>query len=291
MKVNFIRSSYTRFYEKHKKEVLAVLDGRFKKGSLIMESEVENFEKNFAKFCKKKYCIIVRSGTDALILASKFREPSIFSNYRYRLPIEYSWKKCALVTYMNSSLENQVTAKALKEKGFFIIEDACQAVGRPLIGDISCFSFYPAKMLGGIGKGGALVTDNKEIYLKLKAIRDDKWNNLWLDEPKAAYLNMKLKYLPQMLKRRKEIADIYYKSLKGVKPIAPDMLQNFVVEVDKPKQFIEHMKKNGVEVFADKNDFYVGASTKAVRLPIYPEMNNREVSYVVKTVNSFYDKK
>lgn len=291
MKVDFIRSSYVRFHQKHRKEILQAIDRCLSKGSVIMESEVEKFENSFAKFCKRKYCISLRSGTDALNLAMWYQKPNIFSHYAYRLEepkIYINYGRCFLVTYMNSSISEQVGAKIEREKGYFIIEDACQAVGRKLIGDISCFSLYPAKMLGGIGKGGALVTDNQNIYKEIKAKRDDKWNNLWLDEVKASYLNMKLKYLPDMLKRREEIAKMYYKELpSSIQPIAPDMLQNFVVEVETSKEFFDFMRKKEIEVIMDKNDFYVGSSKKWVRLPIYPELTNEEVRHVIKCANEY----
>jgi dTDP-4-amino-4,6-dideoxygalactose transaminase len=284
-KVNFIRNSYVRFYKKHKKEIEKAINGCFERGSLIAESEVEKFEKNFAKFCNRKYCITTSSGTDALKLACTDRKPFFLSDYRYRLPIaNHPDFDCVLVTYMNSVVQE------VPRKDHFIIEDACQAVGRKLIGDISCFSFYPAKMIGGIGKGGALVTSNKEVYEKLKAIRDDKWHNIWLDEVYASFLNVKLKHLPQILERRKKIADYYTKHLPKDIIWSEECLQNYIVIVKEHDKFIKFMRANGVEVISDKSDFYLGNLDNAVRLPIYAEMTDEEVKYVCKMVNKFYDK-
>jgi len=286
-KVNFIRNSYTRFYKKHKKEIEKAINGCFERGSLIAESEVEKFEKNFAKFCDRKYCITTSSGTDALKLACTDRKPLFLSKYRYRLPIKQGFHNfdCLVITYMNS-----VVKEFNGTEGMFLVEDACQAVGSKLIGDISCFSFYPAKMIGGIGKGGALVTNNKEVYDKLKAIRDDKWHNIWLDEVYASFLNVKLKYLPQILERRKKIADYYTKHLPKDIIWSDECLQNYIVIVKEHDKFIKFMRDNGVEVISDKSDFYLGNLENAVRLPIYAEMTDQEVKYVVKMVNKFYDK-
>jgi len=59
-----------------------------------------------------------------------------------------------------------------------VIEDAAQAIGskykgKPAgsIGDMGCFSFFPAKNLGGFGDGGLVTTNSKEIYEQLKIIR------------------------------------------------------------------------------------------------------------------------
>ena len=86
MKIGFIRQSYQRFYQSHKKEIDKAISRCLSRGSLIMESEVEKFENNFAKFCKRKYCITVASGTDALVLASVIGKLNPISDYRYRLP-------------------------------------------------------------------------------------------------------------------------------------------------------------------------------------------------------------
>lgn len=285
-KVNFIRASYQRFYQSHKKEIDKAISNCLSKGSLIAESEVEKFEKNFAKFCNRKYCITTASGTDALKLACKDRKVAILSKYRYRLPIKnagLNWDSL-LVTYMNSVVPDW-------KSNSFTIEDACQAVGRPLVGDISCFSFYPAKMLGGLGKGGALVTNGKEIYLKLKEVRDDHWHNNWLDEVHAAFLNVKLKYLPKLLKQRQKIADYYNKHLPEEIIWDKSCLQNYIVIIKEHDEFITYMRKNGVEVISDRSNFYEGNLKNAVRLPIYAEMTNYEVNLVVNLVNKFYGRK
>ncbi|MBI3955509.1 DegT/DnrJ/EryC1/StrS family aminotransferase, partial [Candidatus Gottesmanbacteria bacterium] len=92
------------------------------------------------------------------------------------------------------------------------------------IGDVGCFSFYPTKNLGCFGDGGMVVTNNKEIYDKVKLLRmygeKTRYNsvilgrNSRLDELQAAILLVKLKYLDKWNKRRKEIAKKYYQSFR-----------------------------------------------------------------------------
>lgn len=283
-KVDFIRSSYQRFYAKHKREIIKALNSCFTKGSLIAESEVEKFERDFAKFCNKKYCISTSSGTHALMLACAGKKVHCLNEYRYRLPIkeEIANFDTLLVTYMNSVVQE------VPKKGLFVIEDACQAVGRPLVGDISCFSFYPAKMLGGLSKGGALVTDNETEYNAMKAIRDDKWHNNWLDEVNAAFLNVKLKYLPEILAKRQKIADYYNKHLPKEIIWNENCLQNYIVIVKEHDRFIKFMRDNGVEVISDKSDFYHSNLENAIRIPIYAELKNSEVKYIVDKINQFF---
>ena len=89
------------------------------------------------------------------------------------------------------------------------------------IGQTGCFSFYPTKNLGCFGDGGMVVTNNKEIYDKVKLLRmyGEKrryesvllGRNSRLDELQAAILLVKLNYLDKWNERRREIAALYFK--------------------------------------------------------------------------------
>ena len=67
------------------------------------------------------------------------------------------------------------------------------------------FSFYPTKNLAAIGDGGALITNNKNLYLKMLSLRQYGWDknriskqpgyNSRLDEIQAAILNIKFKLI------------------------------------------------------------------------------------------------
>ena len=93
-----------------------------------------------------------------------------------------------------------------------IIEDCAQSFGSSLknkkagtFGKIACFSFYPTKNLAAIGDGGALMTNNKNLYLKMLSLRQYGWDknriskqpgyNSRLDEIQAAILNIKFKLI------------------------------------------------------------------------------------------------
>ena len=113
-----------------------------------------------------------------------------------------------------------------KKYNLHVIEDASQAhgakyVGKKVgsIGDVGCFSFYPAKNLGAYGDGGIVVTNNSELAEKLRMLRNYGQpkknehtfigNNSRLDEIQAAVLRVKLKYLDQWNQKRREIAAQY----------------------------------------------------------------------------------
>ena len=120
--------------------------------------------------------------------------------------------------------------------GLAIIEDACQAFGAvapggkraPSLGAIGCTSFFPAKPLGCYGDGGAVFTDDDDLYDKLYSIlvhgrsAEDRYNNVRLglnarcDTIQAAVLLAKLKLFPGEVQMRQVVADRYRAGLKDL---------------------------------------------------------------------------
>jgi len=113
-----------------------------------------------------------------------------------------------------------------KQYGFRIIEDCAQSHGAFLdgsrlggIGDLAAFSFYPTKNLGGIGDGGAVLTNDAALAARLKELREYGWRrryisdrtgmNSRLDEMQAAILRVKLRHLDGDNAQRQAIAGIY----------------------------------------------------------------------------------
>lgn len=107
-----------------------------------------------------------------------------------------------------------------------IIEDCAQAFGAKYkgayvgnFGDTGCFSFYPSKNLGAYGDGGIMITDSREIYEKVKLLRNHGSSapyrhsfigyNSRLDEIQAAILRVKLKNINMYNQRRRKLAQIY----------------------------------------------------------------------------------
>lgn len=128
--------------------------------------------------------------------------------------------------------------KIAKQYNLHVVEDACQAHGSEYegekvgsLGDVGCFSFYPTKNLGAYGDGGMIVTDNREIALNLRMLRnygqsrksfhDILGYNSRLDEIQAAVLRVKLRYLNQWNTLRKQMADSYGRILCGSGIIIP----------------------------------------------------------------------
>jgi dTDP-3-amino-3,4,6-trideoxy-alpha-D-glucose transaminase len=108
--------------------------------------------------------------------------------------------------------------------GLALIEDCAQAHGATVdgrkvgsFGDAGAFSFYPTKNLGGIGDGGAMVTNDASLAAKVRALRNYGWAdhlrissqqgfNSRLDEVQAAVLTVLLPYLDEGNRERRALA-------------------------------------------------------------------------------------
>lgn len=135
--------------------------------------------------------------------------------------------KAIVPVHFTGRLANMEKVMELSKKyGIPVIEDAAQAMGASRFGkkagsfgDLGCFSFFPTKNLSGMGDGGLIVTDNYELYSKIKLMTDfgrmDRDTvilngiNSRLDSLQAGILNIKLNYYSDWLERRIEIADLY----------------------------------------------------------------------------------
>ncbi len=155
-----------------------------------------------------------------------------------------------------------------------VIEDAAQAHGAKYkntpIGcsnDAVAWSFYPGKNLGALGDGGAITTNDQNLYVKLQKLRNygslTKYNheiigfNSRLDELQAAFLRVKLKYLDKHNKNRQDIAETYIQELKDYSDIIqlPSTDSNdgttsvwhlFVVQYKYRGKLIDKLKEKGI---------------------------------------------
>jgi len=127
------------------------------------------------------------------------------------------------------------------EFNLFVIEDAAQGFGGSIngkksgsFGDMGATSFFPAKPLGGYGDGGAVFTNDGDLFEKLQSIRvhgkgENKYDNIRiglngrLDTIQAAILLNKLKIFPNELEKRESAATLYSEKLlqKFTTPFIP----------------------------------------------------------------------
>ncbi|MEM3549520.1 MAG: DegT/DnrJ/EryC1/StrS family aminotransferase, partial [Candidatus Bathyarchaeia archaeon] len=129
--------------------------------------------------------------------------------------------------------------------GLYVVEDAAEAHGAEYkgkkvggIGDIGCFSFYANKIIT-TGEGGALVTNNEEIAVKIRRLRDQAYNadlrkwlihddvgyNYRLTNLQAAVGVAQLERIEGFVNRHRENAYYYNSLLKDVQGITlpPEM--------------------------------------------------------------------
>nr|BAL55160.1 glutamine--scyllo-inositol transaminase [uncultured Acetothermia bacterium]BAL60199.1 glutamine--scyllo-inositol transaminase [Candidatus Acetothermum autotrophicum] len=218
----------------------------------------------------------------------------------------------------------------------FVIEDAAQAHGARYKGrsigswgDAACFSFYPSKNLGAYGDGGAVVTNDETLALKIRQLRDHgsvrKYQhelvgyNSRLDALQAAVLSVKLKYLDQWNAMRQRNAHLYGELLSQIPgiiapkavPDAQHVFHLYVIrlEGEDRNRLQEYLKSQGIETgihypqpvhltqaFAHlqyrEGDFPVAerCAQSILSLPMYPELKAEQIKYVVNKIRSYLAK-
>lgn len=311
-KIDFIRKNYQRFYKKNEKAIDKAIKTCHKNGDYTLRKEVWDLEKNIAKFVGTKYCATVGSGTDALFLSllalgiGKGDEVITVSNtfiatiqaivHTGATPIlidvnddelmDVSKLEASITPYTKAIIPVQYTGaicdmakiKEIADKyKIHIVDDYCQALGAKgagTFGILNCVSFNTAKLLGGIGDGGAVTTDSRELFEKVCLLRNH-WNvhQLSVDrkdysQPEqmgwgwksrianvnAAFLNVKFKTIKSIIKRREQIALKYNKAFKDIShlggtPHEQDgrIWQEYHFLVIERELFAKYMKKHGIE--------------------------------------------
>lgn len=226
------------------------------------------------------------------------------------------------------------------KKKIHIIEDCAQAQGAKhknkhvgTFGSFGCFSFYPTKILGGYGDGGFITTNSYKLYTVAKKIRfygietEDEKNKFFnkyyanihgissrLDEINAKILDIKLRYVKNYIKRRREIANIYFSELKNTSLKLPvrtkdsyDVFHLFTVYHQNRDKIIKILDKKGVQsrilypypinkMAAYKNFFksknFKISSLKAdgiFSLPLYPELKTNEVLKICRILKKILE--
>jgi len=214
-----------------------------------------------------------------------------------------------------------------------VVEDACQSLGSSMLGKkagawglTGCWSFYPFKILGGYGDAGAITTNDPHVALFARRMRyngEDRQTGEYhghgftclLDNIQAAFLDIKLRKLPQWIVRRREIAARYRAGLGDIPdltlphyddPRRDHVYQNYVVRAKQGNAFSEYLKENGIEVLTQfRKPYYKhqalgledrgfpeteALSREVCSLPMNVEITAEEVDYVIKVVRSFYEK-
>jgi dTDP-4-amino-4,6-dideoxygalactose transaminase len=219
-----------------------------------------------------------------------------------------------------------------RERGVIVIEDSAQALGGAYdgrrggsFGLAGCFSFYPAKLLGAYGDGGAITTNDEELAGKLRSLRDHGrlpggelagWSfNSRLDNLQAALLDLKLTRLAEWIARRRALASLYQERLSGVAqlrlPPPPvdgpyfDIFQNYEVEAEDRDRLVERLKARGVEILIPwggrgvhqfkslgLTHYHLPRTDELFRgvlmLPLHAELDDKDIGYTADVIREFY---
>jgi dTDP-4-amino-4,6-dideoxygalactose transaminase len=197
-----------------------------------------------------------------------------------------------------------------------------QAAGS--LGTAGCFSFYPGKNLGAFGEAGAVVTQDEKMADKMRMIRDHGQQKKYhheiegyngrLDAIQAGVLRIKLKRLKDWNQARREKAAYYSKSLKKISGVqipfeadfATSVYHLYVILVDDRdglQKFLSeknistglhypvplHLQEAYTHFGYKKGDFPVSeqASDRLLSLPMFPELTNQQINYVVEAIKEF----
>ncbi len=199
--------------------------------------------------------------------------------------------------------------------------------GQPVgsMGRLGCFSFYPTKNLGADGDGGMVVTQEESLARELRMLRvhgierrychDLHGYNSRLDELQAAILRIKLPHLPPWNARRVEIATRYDTGLAGLPVACPvtapgntHVYHVYALLTEQRDALQKHLDVHGVstiiyypwplhlqKVYADLG-YHAGdlpvaesVSRRILPLPMYPELTDGQVDYVVATIRKFFN--
>ncbi|MCI9196937.1 MAG: DegT/DnrJ/EryC1/StrS family aminotransferase [Lachnospiraceae bacterium] len=247
-------------------------------------------------------------------------EATITSRTKAIMPVHLYGQACDMGPIM----------EVAKKHGLKVIEDCAQAHGAMYkgqkvgtFGDVAGFSFYPGKNLGALGDAGAVVTSDKELADKIRALgnygSDYKYhhiyrgNNSRLDELQAAFLAAKLPHLERMNVERRRIAQLYTEGIDNPKVITPYVHPDCVpvwhiygIRCVDRDALEKHLNDKGIgtnkhypipmhlqECYKDLN-ITRGAlpiaeeiSATELSIPMYYGMSNEEIQYVIDAINEF----
>jgi dTDP-4-amino-4,6-dideoxygalactose transaminase len=242
--------------------------------------------------------------------------------------------KAVIPVHLNGRVCDMGQVMTVAEKyNLKVIEDAAQSLGATFdglkagsIGHTGCFSFYPFKILGGIGDGGALTTNDPEIATIASRLRyngEDRETGEYhfhgytalLDNVQAAVLDVKLGYLPKWIEHRRHIAVLYHEGLRDMAdlviphfndPVYFDIYQNYVIRTKYSIDLRQHLKDDGIETLVhwikpvwDHKDLQLenpGLSEtesicrEVISLPMSAETTPEHVKHTVQSIRQFFIK-
>lgn len=238
--------------------------------------------------------------------------------------------KAILAVHLYGQLADMTALQGLaKTHGLLLIEDAAQAHGAKNkmgekagnLGDAAGFSFYPSKNLGALGDGGAITTNDEDLFKIIRQLHNygssDKYVNDYigmnsrLDEVQAAFLSIKLKELDNDNKKRRDIALRYNSEISNAKIMLPSydgsdnhVFHAFVVRTPDRKKLMTYLDHNDIgylihypiaphrqKALLEYDHLQLPITERihdtVLTLPMSPVMTNAEVTKVIEILNDY----
>ena len=241
--------------------------------------------------------------------------------------------RAILPTQLNGRTADMAALDAIARKhGLILVEDAAQALGSQFrgqsagtFGAASAISFFPAKVLGCLGDGGAVVTNRDNIPDRMIELRDHgrradgeivSWGlNSRLDNLQAAILDARLKKYETVIERRRALARLYRSRLSPLEelklPPGPDgddehfdIYQNYEIEAFQRDELRAHLKERGIGTliqwggkavhqwaklgFTERLPFTEKLFERMLLLPLNMSLTDEDVNLVCEAIYAFY---
>jgi UDP-2-acetamido-2-deoxy-ribo-hexuluronate aminotransferase len=227
----------------------------------------------------------------------------------------------------------QILKKISIKHNLYLIDDGAQSFGSKFNKKYStnycnlvCTSFFPGKIMGCYGDGGAVFTNSKYFYQKIIKIRNhgqlQKSNSIIqgingrLDNLQAAILIPKIKNLKNEIIKRKKIYKMYEEKLsKKISILQPhskcepnySSIPIIAIKRDKLKNYLNKKKIQTQIIYSksipeqkffkklkiNKKDYKNSKmiSNKVISIPCHGYLKMKDINYIINSVNTFYDKK
>ncbi|HVU09742.1 MAG TPA: DegT/DnrJ/EryC1/StrS family aminotransferase [Phototrophicaceae bacterium] len=240
--------------------------------------------------------------------------------------------KAILPVHLYGQIANvEAVVEIARKHNLRVIEDCAHTHGATKngkhagsFGDVGCFSFYPTKVMGAFGDAGLCVTSDPAIDEKIRQLRymgqRTKYNHEIigyqerLDELQAAMLRVKLRYLPEWIGKRQQIAALYDELLTGLPVTTPQVAEGnshvyylYTILAERRDELKQYLLDHGVGCYVvypylipetgayqslniSRDQFPQAASNagKILSLPMFPELTEAEIRQVCATMRAFY---
>lgn len=353
-----------RQYLNLKHELLDATDDVLKSGIFCDGSYTNRLENWLANKTKCEYAVVVHSGTQALEIIAKYLSYHSLLSIPLHIRIPNLTYRATMNAFANSNSYYNANGKVFNieladtdshgimlppEKESMLTHNCYVGLyGAPTpdsltsndivdgaqhwllcdgnVGLGMSISFDPTKNLPASGNGGAIVTNNIELYEFAKSYKDNgkylsteimaSGTNSKMSEIDCAHVLVRARHIDRWQVRRRKIRQYYIKEFENlpIRCLSKKFLfhadQKFVITTDDRQALKMHLLKHKIEVkvhysetiselpsakfYCDKRLDFVSTSAMLSRsvlsLPIYPELLDSEVEYIATMVKAFYDK-